>query len=163
MPNWTKCTLEVYGNEDQVNDFIKKAVYTHQDGETAPIACEAFVPCPQELTDTMAGSYGIDDPKQKELEAKEKANLAKYGHKNWYDWKKENWGVKWGLCDATITEQGAGYITYEFNTPWCAPQAWLAKVAKMYPRVCFDLGYVLEGYEGCGRYIYENGELDHEN
>lgn len=36
---------------------------------------------------------------------------------NWYEWRVDNWGTKWGAYDC-YSEQGKSYITFVFNTAW---------------------------------------------
>lgn len=169
MPNWTDCKLEINGKPAKLKEFKAKAssyksIDDNSEIDYPVISCQAFIPCPQDLTDTMAGSYGINDPKQTELVAKEKANIEKYGYKNWYDWEKDNWGVKWGLCDPELKDDQAedGYLTYAFKTPWTYPEKWLALVSKEWPDLVFDLYFVGEGYEFCGRITYKKGECTHQ-
>lgn len=79
-----------------------------------------FIPTPQELVDTMAGSFG-DTDKQRELEAKEQSNLAKYGFKNWYDWNVANWGTKWDFSLENVDRVDANTLTAAFDSAWAPP------------------------------------------
>lgn len=128
-----------------------------------------FFPCPEDLVNTIAGSYG-DTAEQAELERKEQENINKYGYKNWYDWKIAQWGTKWdtggsddgvmqevhiGMQNSTVDEQDSQQpmkqltkcfeITLSFETAWSPPCDWYAKMV--------DLGFIITAYfwePGCG-------------
>ena len=75
MPNYCNNVVEIRGPRQVV-----KALVDHR------LDFQKIHPMPKDL-DITAGREGPDDsPEQKALVAKEKANLKKYGHKNWYDW-----------------------------------------------------------------------------
>ena len=67
-----------------------------------------------------------------------------------YDWCNKNWGVKWDICGNVYIEEepneDSDTVKYEFDTPWCPPEAWLEKVAPMFPELNFTLIY---GEIGC--------------
>lgn len=54
------------------------------------------------------------------------------GVSNWYDWHCKYWGCKWnasndfGSYDGTESE-------VEFETPWCPPEAFIAKLFEKFP------------------------------
>jgi hypothetical protein len=114
MPNWCSNNLRITSKDPAK---IQKLVDAWDSGHFM----QTLYPCPQELIDTTAGSYS-DDEKQKELEAKEKANIEKYGYANWYDWCVANWGTKWDID----TSAGESYVTGDtfyanFPTAWSPP------------------------------------------
>ena len=100
MPNWCENNLTITHTDPEL---IKKAA----DGFRGSGFLSAFMPIPQALQDTIAGSYA-DPVEQAALEAKEKANIAEYGYKNWYDWSIANWGPKWDISEEepTVSEDG---------------------------------------------------------
>jgi hypothetical protein len=80
-----------------------------------------FSPVPEDLK-IVAGRLGADDnPDQLALVAKEEANLAKYGAKNWYDYCIRQWGTKWDVdCDSVnINEEGV--LTASYQSAWAPP------------------------------------------
>jgi hypothetical protein len=119
MPNWCENTVEITHNDPSMVERARKAF-----NEGALL--QEFVPCPQELRDTVAGYMGEGTPAQLELEAKERANLEKYGHKNWYDWCVANWGTKWDVgadgyeAQDLGTQIGQGLIL-NFESAWAPP------------------------------------------
>jgi hypothetical protein len=89
MPNWCNNTVELYHTDPAMIERVRKSF---KEGALL----QEFIPCPQELLDTVAGSFGTG-PEQDALVLKEASNLTKYGHKNWYDWCVANWGTKWDV------------------------------------------------------------------
>jgi len=104
---------------------------------------EEFVPIPEDLKIT-AGYLG-DDMEQKDLEAKEKVNFAKYGYKNWYDFAVNEWGTKWDLCSegCPATLGADDRLTMSFDSAWSPPIGAYEKLA--------DLGFSVRAY------YYESG------
>lgn len=43
-------------------------------------------------------------------------NITKYGHIDWYDWCRENWGTKWNACEVYISDN-----VIAFQTAWSVP------------------------------------------
>ena len=114
MPNWCSNNLKI-----TCKDSAK--IQTLVDAWTSGRFMQTLYPCPQDLRDTIAGSYS-DDEKQKELEIKEKANIEKYGYANWYDWCVAKWGTKWDID----TDAGEAYVSGDtfhanFDTAWSPP------------------------------------------
>lgn len=114
MPNWCSNHITVRGTNSAEIQRLAKAL-----GEGG--LCNAVIPTPPELTDTMAGSYG-DTDKQAALEAREQANLEKFGYKNWYDFQVANWGTKWDVdcSDVEIDDDGLGF-SGGFESAWAPP------------------------------------------
>lgn len=114
MPNWCSNHITVRGSNQAE---IQRLADAFKDGRL----CEAVIPTPKELTETMAGSYG-DGDKQAALEALEKANVEKFGYKNWYDFQVANWGTKWDVecSDVEIDDDGLGF-SGGFESAWAPP------------------------------------------
>lgn len=115
MPNWCNNNL-ILKHEDPA--MIARAHDALERGEFL----QEFVPVPQELRDTMAGSYG-DEKKQAELEAQTKRNIAKYGYGNWYDFSVGEWGTKWDVGEqgcSDVHPDGKMLHTY-FDSAWSPP------------------------------------------
>ena len=114
MPNWCNNNLTL-SHEDPA--MIQRAYDALERGEFL----QEFHPVPEDLQIT-AGRLG-DGEEQRELERKEKANLEKYGHANWYDWCVANWGTKWdvgGDGQSDIHPDGKILHTY-FDSAWSPP------------------------------------------
>lgn len=68
-----------------------------------------------------------------ELFQKYKDNYEKHGHCNWYSWRIENWGNKWG---AEINRVGKTY--FEFSCPW-SKSDWVAdELLKKFNKITFN-------------------------
>jgi hypothetical protein len=173
MPNWVSTTLTVKGSQTEVQRFVE--------GVKDSKILESYVPCPEELHATVAGSVGED--KAEEHRRQQESNIAKYGHKDWYDWSYENWGTKWGDCDTDIqpfyvNNSGSWEVVIRYMTAWGPADAGFLKVSAMFPTLLFTFDYDEEAgffagtqamrdgasvfesmYEPCS---YE-GEVDYDN
>jgi hypothetical protein len=127
MPNWCLNKLMVQGSDQDRAAFARQNAGTDSDGKPVPLSFDALVALPAD---------------QKE---------------NWYDWQSGNWGTKWDLDDETMVTEGKGQIIYEFNSAWAPPDAWLTKVAKLFPTLRFTLMYAEPGMQFAGQAIYEGG------
>ena len=83
---------------------------------------QTFIPCPQELIDTQSVYYPDGDERKAAQDAKEKANIEKYGFSNWYDWRVAHWSTKWdvGSEDDTADIED-GELTLVFDSAWGPP------------------------------------------
>lgn len=149
MPNHTSNELFVSPIDQskeasqQFKDFLKKSIIKNEEGDDI-FTFNGAVPMPDDI---FRGNLGQDE-------------REKYGDKNWYDWGVAHWGTKWDAYESEIkvTDRVGGYAVFKFQTAWSPPEEYLINASKAYPKLEFDLGYVLEGYEGCGRFRYVNGE-----
>lgn len=155
MPNWCDNNITIRGKAQDINAIYQQCLKDDVD------LCEAVKPVPKDL-DITAGRLG-DEVEQKALEAKEQANLEKYGHKNWYDWCVNNWGTKWDLCDAEYEyeDAGEGEATLQINcqTAWGPP-------CVIYDTLVDKGFYVYATYHEGGMGfagIWEDGHDDHYN
>ena len=149
MPNWCGNTLTIT-HEDPTMIVRAKAAFANSE------FLNEFIPVPEDLKIT-AGS--VSDPEaQAKLEEQEKANRAKYGYDNWYDWCVNEWGTKWDVGD------GSGIQTWDdhelivyFDSAWAPPLAAYEKL--------LDLGFTVYAtyYEpGCAfAGIFEDGNDDY--
>ena len=113
-----------------------------------------FVPVPQELTDTVAGSHS-DSAEQSALEAQEKSNMEKYGYSNWYDFCCGEWGCKWDV-DAELHMADEHSVDLSFDSAWAPPLAWYEKMTALGFEV--DAYYYEPGMGFCGHYWDGNDE-----
>lgn len=131
MPNWCNNSITLKHKDPQMIERAHKALV---DGRLL----QEFIPCPQDLLDTVAGFPGAD--KQAAHEAQEKSNLEKYGHKNWYDWNIANWGTKWdvGGDDGLTQKLDANTLEASFDSAWAPPCAAYEQLAAM--------GFIIKAY-----------------
>lgn len=115
MPNWCNNNL-ILKHEDP--KMIARAHDALERGEFL----QEFIPVPQELRDTTAGSFG-DEKKQADLEAQTKANVKKYGYGNWYDFCVGEWGTKWDVGEqgcSDVHDDGT-MLHAHFDSAWSPP------------------------------------------
>jgi hypothetical protein len=80
-----------------------------------------FIPCPQDLIDTVSGFMGNGTPEQTALEAKQTANLAKYGYTTWYEHNVNEWGTKWDIIADTCERVDENTVHLSFDSAWSPP------------------------------------------
>jgi hypothetical protein len=114
-----------------------------------------FIPCPQVLIDTVAGSVGREgDPAQVALEQQRADNIVNYGHADWYSWRVEHWGTKWDIGDDGTIDDFGDSVTFAFDSAWSPPIEAYAVLQEL----GFDVHalYSESGMCFCGSWI--NGE-----
>jgi len=115
-----------------------------------------FLPTPQALTETMAGSFG-DEDKQRALELKQLENIRLYGAKDWYDWNIANWGTKWDVNLDSVNRVDANTLQASFESAWAPPTGAYEKL--------MALGFEIEAfyYEPGMCFVgkWDNGEDDY--
>lgn len=163
MPNWCDNKLKLSHSDPTMMErartaFDERALLTE------------FIPCPQQLRDTLAGSKGRGNP-AKDYEAdlhefRQKLNLKYFGYKNWYDWSVGTWGTKWDIGKedefAPNAEIIAGEMAVYFSSAWSPP----IEAYKILEELGFDvsaqyyesgMGFIGEYSKGVNR-CYQIGE-----
>ena len=157
MPNWAYNRLTLSHKDPAM---IERAVAAFKNGEFL----QEFIPCPQDLLDTMSGYMGHDTPEQRALEAKEKSNIQKHGYRNWYDWKLANWGTKWDFGDEgeyTVVYESIGSdllptVNFSFDTAWSPPIDAYRQLEEQ--GFIINALYDEESTAFCGEYVTGKGE-----
>jgi hypothetical protein len=154
MPNWCSNGVTI-SHEDPAK--IAALAEAMRDGNFL----NHIIPVPQELTDTVAGSFG-DDERQALLEAQTKSNIEKYGYGNWYDFCVARWGTKWDVtCEGGIEVSDDGFtINASFESAWAPPcHVYEAMVEDGYSVTAYyyepGMGFVgkwEDGYDDCHEY-----------
>jgi hypothetical protein len=90
-------------------------------------------------------------------------NIAKYGYKDWYDWRTASngngWGTKWEPVDVEVD----GNII-RFDTAWSFPHPVIKKLSEMFPDVVFEYIYADEDCgSNCSKGTYKNGNEGDDN
>ena len=163
MPNWCSNNLVIRGDKTKITDLIGRVTKTDDNGNVYYDILGSLLPTPIELIETMAGGYGRNEdgtkkPEQIELEAKEQANIEKFGNKNWYDWNIVNWGTKWGDSDTHIVAQYEDMVEFAFETAWSPPETGIAKISELFPELSFVVSYTEEGMDFYGATAFRDGE-----
>ena len=140
MPNLCTNYLQVTGDDKEVmrfHDALTKGEM--QDYEQFRIL-DNLLPTPKELQDTPKGSFGESD-KQKTMEEQNKANIAKFGYKDWYDWNCANYGSKWSDYEGVINTYEAGLLDVVFMSAWSPIIQGMVHVSREFPKLNFILTY----------------------
>jgi hypothetical protein len=105
--------------------MIERAAKALQEGQFL----QEFIPCPKELTETVA-QFGTNDH--------EKTNREKYGYSSWYDFNIANWGTKWDVSSDNVEIIDANTLTAGFDSAWAPP-------VNAYEQL-MDLGFEVEAF-----------------
>jgi hypothetical protein len=115
MPNWCDNTVEIYHQDPAVIERVRNAF---SEGKFL----SEFIPCPPQLTDTVAGSVGAKDSyEQRLLEFREQLNMEFFSARNWYDWQVANWGSKWDVGGENAAQDIPGGLLLSFESAWSPP------------------------------------------
>ena len=113
MPNWCNNTVEISHSDRSKMDALVDAI---NEGKFL----NHIIPVPDSLHITAGREGADDDPKQIELERREKENLEQHGYANWYDFCVARWGTKWDV-EAYDTVDKDDKITFGFDSAWSPP------------------------------------------
>jgi hypothetical protein len=105
MPNWCSNGITLRHADPEI---IERAAKALQEGKFL----QEFIPCPKELTETVA-QFGTNDH--------EKANREKYGYGSWYDFNIANWGTKWDVNSDNVEIVDANTVSASFDSAWSPP------------------------------------------
>jgi hypothetical protein len=160
MPNHCTNYLRVSGHASEVKRFHDAITQAgdKQDHEDFRILDNLF-PTPKELSETPKGSFGEGSEKQIEMEAKNKANLEKFGSPDWYHWNCKNYGSKWSDFDGCLNEYSGGLLKVVFMSAWSPIVEGIRNVSKQFPTLDFILTYEEGGMAFLGGAGIKNGEI----
>ena len=114
MPNWCNNNATISHADPAKIQALARAI---NEGKF----CNHVIPVPEELNITAGREGADDDPKQIALEAKEKANLEKYGVANWYDFCVNYWGTKWDVEAYEEVKVVNNTVEFGFDSAWAPP------------------------------------------
>jgi len=177
MPNWCDNQLEVVGDRDELQRFVDATKNNNEEGSHG---LNHLFPIPEQLVETTSGWFSDPDEQAKQT-AKEEANVAKFGHKDWYDWALENWGSKWGATnfdwtsfDYELDEDGVlhgapssvlkvkdtdKYIGANFQSAWGPCDGLIKTISTQFPTLIFSVVSTEESDAFACYSIFRNGEL----
>lgn len=149
MPNWCENSLTLRHADPAM---IRRVA----DGYNNDRLFGEFFPCPEELTETVAGMTATPDSQEyQDHIAKVKANQERFGYSDWYEWQVNEWGTKWDTgskdSDTVTLDDGATEINLYFNTAWSPPVRWYEKMEELGFEV--RAYYYEQGMAFCGQYI----------
>lgn len=159
MPNWCQNELYVWGEIEELRNFVgamkgKRPVYSDcmgdPESESYGYTMHALVPVPD---DVLAAGY------------------SEAG----YNWCLENWGTKWDIREMleeydwdiefwndTEPEDHVEFIA-SFESAWGPPDKFFKKVAPMFEKLSFLLLYSEPGNDVSGYLYWDAGRLVDEN
>ena len=165
MPNECMNTLGIMGEKEEVEKFVRFVTYP-ENNEIALF--NSLIPMPEELFNTTSPVSAADKEKSPEL-------IAKYGADNWYDWKIDNWGTKWGdyeLSSSEITQikeykinsdevlRDEWHIHFSYTTAWGPGENELANaICKLFPKLKAMIQYEEPGMAFAGETLILNGTI----
>lgn len=150
MPNHCSQDLFIYGPEDSLKVFMEFA----KEGDNT-LSANKFIPYPEEyrLMDEAAAIAR----KNKDWSVKDGFNSGGY------EWCIENWGTKWGIYNADLTNQKfAGKrsrLNYIFNSAWSPAIPVIKAMSERYPELLFKLKYYESGAGYKGVYEVQDGNV----
>ncbi|VGO11844.1 hypothetical protein PDESU_00391 [Pontiella desulfatans] len=108
MPNhcMNQVTLKCRTQETAVR------IKDHLAGKESLFDFNALVPEPKELLKSRLKIVSVEELRNQ------------FGHDNWYDWRRANWGTKWNSFQCTLDDSliSNGELVYCFLTAWCPPE-----------------------------------------
>ena len=177
MPNWCDNQLEVVGDRDELQRFVDATKNNNEEGSHG---LNHLFPIPEQLVETTSGWFSDPDEQAKQT-AKEEANVAKFGHKDWYDWALENWGSKWGASnfqwtsfDYELDEESVlhgapssvlkvkdtdKYIGANFQSAWSPCDGLIKTISTQFPTLIFSVVSTEESDAFACYSIFRNGEV----
>jgi hypothetical protein len=118
-------------------------------------------PIPTELHETVSGYVG--EEKEEEHRKQQESNLAKYGHKDWYDWANANWDTKWGACrvdfDEDTFDENSNSITLYWESAWSPAVGLMRNISEQFPELVFGMHFTEEADFFAGYMVFHKGEI----
>lgn len=111
MPNWVYNTLEVNGNENELESFEE---YVAANDKTV-FCFKKIIPQPDDTS-----------------------SLTEAGFPGWYIWGIRNWGTKWNCWDSELSKKKK-ILIYKFKTAWNAPYPIYEKIIDTYKQLNFKI------------------------
>ena len=152
MPNWCYNRIDVYGEEDTV-DQIKEI---HDIFENYSDPFNRILPIPD--FKNIPNDKGELPVLEQKLNPDGSVFYETYNFpdgKNddrWYSWCVENWDTKWEPDMAGIEYEDSEILAITFNTAWSPPEGVITKLREKFPDVTFQCFYDEPGCEIAGYY-----------
>jgi len=91
---------------------IAVRIKDHLAGKESLFDFNTLVPEPKELSESRLKIVSVEELRKQ------------FGHDNWYDWRRANWGTKWNSYQCTLDDSliSNGELVYCFLTAWCPPE-----------------------------------------
>lgn len=135
MPNHVDSYLEISGKPKLINKLMKQIEITEsestKENEKTIFSCHKVIPQPIFQGD------------------------------EWYEWRIQNWGSKWGAYDIQVAEpnwESGNWVLY-FNTAWSPITPVIEELSKQNPKLRLHYRYYESGSDFWGKETYEGGVL----
>lgn len=159
MPNHVEHDLVVSGPIADLRAFQDVA----REGDKL-LSANKFIPYPTNLALLDAASR-----KERDDNPRGPWKLKDGFNQGGYEWCMENWGTKWGIYNAKLTndvtrdgDEQYGPLEYTFKSAWSPATKIIAAMSKKFPHLTFDLHYFERGMEFQGHVILRGGDVVHE-
>ena len=152
MPNWCYNRIDVYGEEDTV-DQIKEI---HNIFENYDDPFNQIFPIPD--FKNIPNEQGEIPVLKQEFNKDGKLIWETYNFpdgKNddrWYHWCIQNWGTKWEADVTGFEVLDYDTLEIEFQTAWSPPEGVVTKLREKFPELTFQCFYDEPGCEIAGYY-----------
>jgi len=180
MPNHVGTVLRLSGDEKQIKKFVADIKVKGKE----EYDFDLLLPVPVELQNTTSPTRIVSEKEYQQAVAKaEEAqeafkrgeitqlNLecslqlpitqemsddynARFGCDNWYEWRRKNYGTKWGMYDVQFDGE-----TFFYSTAWSPATAYFVNISKKYPKISFRHEFADEGGGFVGYEIIKNGKV----
>jgi hypothetical protein len=128
MPNWCHNRVEIYSDNPEDLKQIKAIfeakrplheIIPEPDWKTIPLAKEHLTHHGNKVGEL--GELPVPpDPDEKWGTPRFKSTGRT--DERWYDWRIENWGIKWDIGDIDLQDEDPQQLIYTFETPWGPPE-----------------------------------------
>lgn len=165
MPNWCQNTLFVEGDLNALQDFKKRTLKVNDNG-IIEFTMNELMPTPPELLEQSSPATWRGDSEDEkgrlEFENYLDSLEEKYGAKDWYEWRVNNWGTKWDVSSGDVDEMNGDSLNIHYDTAWGPNDGFIKFASKVYPSLKFRLSYEEPGMGFCGVLICKDGETEFE-
>lgn len=187
MPNHVATILHVSGPEADVEKFVESI---REDEDTYDF--DKLLPVPDEIAGTVSPTRCVSEEEYIEaVAAKNQAELdfaagkideftlkmaqqmpmtearaaelrKKYGATDWYDWRLNNYGTKWGMYEVEYRGTCSGKVSsaeFYYMTAWSPATEYFLAVSQKFPTLTFYHEYADEGGWFVGAESIQDGEI----
>jgi len=128
MPNWCHNRVEIYSDNPEDLKQIKSIFESERPlHEIIPEPDWLNTPAATDLKDTAdnpiakKGELPVPPDPDKKWSTPTFKSTGR-ADERWYNWRINNWGIKWDLDDVETQDWDDHQIIYTFETPWGPPE-----------------------------------------
>ena len=152
MPNWCYNRIDVYGDEDTVDQI--KEIHDIFADEKQPFNQIFPIPDFKNIPNEKGELPKLEQHKGKDGEVMFETYNFPDGKNDdrWYHWCISNWGTKWEPDIADIEYADSEQLQLTFSTAWSPPEGIVEKLREKYPDLSFSCFYDEPGCQVAGYY-----------